>query len=76
MKNYAHGHQPGLLLDHAELDQHDQMHNMLVDLFGDVPPADEQSTPFAKLSKKWLLVLRNLSMITKITQTCLPFLAG
>jgi hypothetical protein len=56
--------------------QLNKMHNMLVDLFGDVPPADEQSTPFAKLSKKWLLVLRNLSMITKITQTCLPFLAG
>jgi hypothetical protein len=32
--------------------QLNKMHNMLVDLFGDVPPADEQSTPFAKLSKK------------------------
>jgi hypothetical protein len=63
MKNYSawtsHGESPvmqhaelGPLLDHAELDQPDQMHNMSVDLIGDVPPADEQSTPFAKVFYK------------------------
>ena len=40
--------EPGPLLDHAELDQPDQMHSMLVHLIGDVPPANEQRTPFAQ----------------------------
>jgi hypothetical protein len=44
-----HHAEPGPLLDHAELDEPDQMHSMLVDLIGDVPAAaDERPTPSAK----------------------------
>jgi hypothetical protein len=53
------------------------MHNMLVDLIGDVPPAaDEHLTPSAQAFYKMVASAKQLvhdKLITQIAKTCLPF---